>query len=304
MPGKLKKRLAFFLRNEFREIYRNEFEQEFKKRYNEQKWEDFVQNESIKKIPYPLNKKVSINLYKENYLSRLIFLEEFELEIVDFIRQNLNAGDCFIDVGANIGFFTLLAADLISADGLVLAFEPTPDTYEKLSENINLNGFTNTLKHKTALSDFNGTSVFNVSVEGYDAFNSFSTPVHGNEYKKEEIEVQALDNFYTLIEAYKDRILVKIDVEGWEYNVIKGAKEILTTLNPVLILEFNDENTNSSPQKCSDLYRLLESYGYELFKLSNNQLVHKKNEAYFNYQNLIAIHKNSLLNERYKIVRT
>lgn len=261
---------------------------ELKKEYRESRWQEILLDKSVQKIIHPINDKISINLYKDNYLSPLIFSNQFEEDIISFITSNLQAGDCFIDVGANIGLFSLLASPVVAADGLVLSFEPTGDTFKRFDENIRHNGITNINAHKIALSDHEGVAAFNVSTDGHDAFNSFALPQHGDNYREETVEVKMLDWFFDKMEPYKNRILMKVDVEGWEYNVVKGAEKILRELSPVIVIEFNDENTKNSPFKCRDVYSLISSYGYTLFTLENGQLIVKENEDYFNYQNLIA----------------
>lgn len=274
------------IRSEVEEIKKS-LSAEYGRLFYEYRWKEIENDLSIVKVVYKLRNNISINLYKDSYLSSPIFSGQFEKEVTDFIDANLSAGDCFVDIGANIGFFSLLTADIVKNDGKVIAFEPTLGTYNKLTENIKLNNFKNVTPNNIGLSDFNGTTSFNVSLDGHDAFNSFSLPKHGEQYIKQEIKVEPLDNYYDAVKAYKN-ILIKIDVEGWEYSVIKGAEKILRELNPVLILEFNDENTGQAEKKCTDLYSLLNEYGYKLYSLHENALVPQKNQPYFSYQNLVA----------------
>jgi len=283
----IKNQLRFIVRSEIEEL-KKKLSIEFSHLYFEYRWKEIEKDKSITKIVYNLKDDIFINLYKDSYLSYPIFAQQFEKETIEFISSNLSAGDCFIDIGANIGFFSLIAADMVENNGVVISFEPTETTYNKLRENVVLNNFENTQCFNLALSDFDGTSTFNVSLDGHDAFNSFSLPHHGEHYIEQEIEVKKLDNYYSLIQPYKNKILIKVDVEGWEYSVIKGAEKILSDLDPVLILEFNDENTIHSSKKCTDLYALLNTYGYKLYSLNDHSLIPKKNEGYFTYQNLIA----------------
>jgi FkbM family methyltransferase len=288
LKAQVKNRLKFFFKHELNELITSELQTEFKYIYRQLRWEEFIQTKSALFIPYALNNKVYINLYKGHHLSHPIYFDQFEKEVVDFLNANISTGSCFIDIGANIGFFTLLTSNLVAESGMVLAFEPTPETYKRLTENIELNNFANVYPNNVAVSDYEGVAKFNISLDGNDVFNSFSTPTHGESYTEKEVDVKCLDSFYEKIKSYKDKIFIKIDVEGWEYNVIKGAEKILTTLNPVLIIEFNDENTQYAPHKCKDLYSLLKTYSYELFIINNGNLIAKENEEYFSYQNLIA----------------
>jgi FkbM family methyltransferase len=78
-------------------------------------------------------------------VSRLIYEEVFENDELTFLERYLKEGDVFIDVGANIGIFSLVAAKMVGATGKVISFEPTLSTFQRLNENIILNNFTNIL---------------------------------------------------------------------------------------------------------------------------------------------------------------
>jgi len=276
MPGVLKKKVHAFNSRRFN-----------KKSEREIKWDNFINDQKTVKIKHDLTDTVHINLYKNYYLSSFIYNNEFEDETLQFIYSVLQKDGCFVDIGANIGFFSLNASAIVGDKGIVYAFEPANNTFNKLKENIESNKMKNISMHKLALSDAEGVKEFHISTDGYDAFNSFVMPVHGKDYILEKTDIARLDGFYNDLKQYTN-LVIKIDVEGWEYHVVNGAQKVLLALNPILIIEFNDENTSVSEFRCTHLFKLLESLNYSMYNLVEGKLIPKQNEDYFTYQNIIA----------------
>lgn len=100
-----------------------------------------------------LQNGVKIRLHFDSQLSRLIYCEGFELQERKFLNAFLRPGDIFVDIGANIGLFSLIAARCVGKNGHVYAFEPTAKIYQRLIENVNLNHFKNISYFQLALSD-------------------------------------------------------------------------------------------------------------------------------------------------------
>ena len=122
---------------------------------------------------YNLYDYAKINLYKDSVLSRLIW-NKFEKDETDYMCKVLKKGDIFIDVGSNIGLFSLIASKIVGDKGKVICFEPSPLTYTRLKENVTINNFNNLDVRNLGLSDSIGELTFYVSNNGYDAWNSFS----------------------------------------------------------------------------------------------------------------------------------
>src|SRR5437879_3937805 len=104
---------------------------------------------------FQLQPDVQIRLYLDSELCRLVHCIDFESTERKFVNAFLRPGDVFVDVGANIGLFTLVAALRVGSTGRVFAFEPTSETFERLVANVRLNKFTNVSPHRVALSDEN-----------------------------------------------------------------------------------------------------------------------------------------------------
>ena len=185
---------------------------------------DFVEIDGNKLF---LDKNDSLNLSING------IYEEFE---TDLVKKEIHKGDVVIDIGANIGYYTIMFAKLVGDSGKVIAFEPDPTNYELLKKNIEINGFTNVILEQKALSDNPGKMMLSL--------NNENTAGHHLDFKNEnsinsiEVDVLSLDDYF----SYKNIKInfIKMDVEGAESNVIKGMSNILkTSKNLKMIVEYN-----------------------------------------------------------------
>jgi FkbM family methyltransferase len=146
-----------------------------------------------------------------------------------------------LDVGANIGVFTLALARLCPG-GRIFAFEPSPSTFRFLSENINSHACTTVVAVPLALADHDGKVLFH-DVSFFEA-GSFTVPdgspltseVIGSDLRS--VACEKLDTFVQRA-GLKRVDFIKIDVEGSELSVLEGAGETLTHFHPLVMLEFN-----------------------------------------------------------------
>ena len=171
--------------------------------------------------------------------------------VVDFLRD----GDVFVDVGANIGVYAVLAS---SVEGVkVYAFEPSSLSYDRAMENIELNGLIERVQlERKAVGSADGTGMVTV---GLDCLNRL-VPVTSTGGDVEETEVVRLDSYFD--EALRQRVaLVKVDVEGGEREVLAGALGLLGSVGPALIVEFNDPPA---------LQAILGPLGYRLYVYEPN----------------------------------
>jgi len=163
----------------------------------------------------------------------------YEAGTLYVMRRCLREGDTFIDVGANIGFISLAAAKIVDKNGTVYAIEAHPHTYKILEKNINLNSFKNVYSINTAL----GSKVSEARIyDNYNSRGSFSLIPSKNVPEKSGMPVK-VTTIDTLIESNQIKLpnLIKIDVEGFELEVLKGAKILLSSLQaPALCVEFSE----------------------------------------------------------------
>ena len=209
---------------------------------------------------------VRMRLFLDSEVSYAIYAKDFEVNERKFHNAFLKPGDIYIDVGANIGLFTLIAAQRVGKEGHVYAFEPTPTSYERLMANVRLNRFSNVTAYQIALSDTSGQVEMAVSLDGYDGRNSIATPTGGEQFSTELVRTTTLDQFVQEQNLTGNLTMVKIDVEGWETHVLAGGKKSLSASEaPVLQVEFAEEARESAGSSSMELYRSLTRLGYRLF---------------------------------------
>ncbi|MEL1252649.1 FkbM family methyltransferase [Flavobacterium sp. DGU38] len=265
---------------------------DFQKRQDEKKiiaadesWNKLFKSNNF--FEYNLNSKVKINLYKDSVLSRLIY-EGFEKEETDFLEKTLTEGDIFVDIGTNIGLFSLLAAEIVGIDGRVLCFEPAPDTFSRLNENIILNDFKNIHINNIGLSNEPGELTFYVSNNGHDAWNSFAPSSDNKLESSIQVPVSTLDLELKDIDKSKIK-LVKIDVEGWEKFVLNGGKDFFIEFSPVVMVEFTESNTFNAGYSVHEIYDIMQDLGYVWYTVKNKTLLLETKRLHYPYNNLIAI---------------
>lgn len=242
-----------------------------------------------------IQKGVQMNLYFDSVLSRLIYCGGFEERERLFLNAFLKPGDVFVDIGANIGLFALIAAHAVGYSGHVYAFEPCLKTYHRLLANIQLNCFSNVSCYQLALSDSVTQLDLNISLDGYDAWNSLGEPYKGNSFAVETVSSVTWDDFAQTHGLVGLITMIKIDVEGWETHVLLGGSKVFSRSDaPVLQIEFNEPGSRASGSNCRKLYHMLEDFGYQIFLYDAvfRKLIHYPISESSNGLNLIAA-KNS-----------
>jgi len=161
----------------------------------------------------------------------------YEHETTLLLIENLRPGNCFIDVGANNGYYSLLASSLVGREGRVISFEPNPSSFRRLLNNLEHNKVTNVLPFNVAVSDIEGVVplYLNVSEDGQDSMIRPS---------KASIPVRTV----RLDDAVSGRLpdLVKMDVEGAEVMVLRGMANILESRKSLrCIVEWGRDNPTS-----------------------------------------------------------
>jgi FkbM family methyltransferase len=213
------------------------------------------------------------------------FRESYEPELA-YLERILSPGRVFVDVGANFGIYTLVASRLVGDAGRVIAFEPSIQSFPVLQKNIALNNQDNVLALRTALSERGGRAwLYHALDPVCDSLGRDSS----SDGAGEEVVLDSFDN--VLKESGLDRVdVIKVDVEGAEELVLRGAIRSLTTYSPVVIFEFNPGcavRLGLSPDGATDF---LESLGYEFVLLGD--CANCKNPASRpTYFNIVAIPK-------------
>lgn len=194
------------------------------------------------------------------HIQRSIFLYGYDKGMQSFINKTLKEGDVFLDIGANVGFYSLLAASLVGEKGRVIAIEPNPQTYAKLKETIERNGIKNILVLNIGVGE--KKEYLNLFVNP-NCHNDTGTMIVHDAPESIRVEVAPLDLVAATHHIGKIAYL-KVDVDGFEPNVFAGARTLLEEGRiDVIQTEFCDywlRKNNSSPEK---LHALLRNFGFE-----------------------------------------
>lgn len=171
----------------------------------------------------------------------------YEPEVSLVLMHILQSGDGFVDVGANVGFFTVIAARLVGTGGQVHAFEPETANMQRLRQNIALNELTNVELHEAAVGDHNGETELFINSDNDGGHALWNPAAHSfNKRSRETVIVQktrlvTLDSALGNYAGAHPRIkAIKLDAEGYEQHVLIGAVETIRHHNiPFVLAEIN-----------------------------------------------------------------
>jgi FkbM family methyltransferase len=211
--------------------------------------------------------KMNVNL--GDFIGRHIFLHgEYEDYVTRVFYKLLQPGDVVLDVGANIGYFTLLSASIVGKSGRVISFEASPQIFTYLSSNLSLNESENVESFCAAVGDKNGQVEF---FEADDSHLGLSSLRHldNNNSKRIMIDMIELNCF---AENFPKVQLVKVDVEGGEMRVFQGMQKILERDNPFLVFEVTDVMLKELGSSKNELLNWLSDRSYKIFQISNNTI--------------------------------
>ena len=189
----------------------------------------------------------------------------YEPELRDVFRTVLSAGCVAVDVGANVGWHTLLMARLVGEGGRVIAAEANPSVRARLVDHLRMNGMRNVDIIPHAIGDVEGRVDFHASDAGDLGAGDGHVVAGGG---KGGIDVISVDMrpLDTIVEAMRvERVdLIKIDVEGFEWPVLKGAEGTISKFRPHVVFEYIDEYSDRGGGTPQMLAAFFGKYGYRL----------------------------------------
>jgi FkbM family methyltransferase len=218
-----------------------------------------------------------------NSASNVIYFgERFDVDELTFLERYLRPGDRFIDVGANIGTYTLAAASLVGPTGHVDAFEPFPRAAARLHENLRLNRLGNVAVHELAIAGYDGTAEFLADFDVSNAIKSDSDRAGGVVH----VETKTLDD--ALTSGYA---MAKLDVEGIECEALRGARRLLRRADPpVWQIEVLDHQLRKFGCSTRELLDLFATYGFTFATYDSSAAELVMDSAYVErQQNRLAI---------------
>ena len=189
------------------------------------------------------------------------WLGSYEMNKRLAFEREIPNGAVLYDIGANVGYFSLLAAKLVGPEGRVYAFEPLPRNIEFLRKHIKINKFENIEVVDAAVSEHSGEAHFDLGASSAMGHLADSGGI--------QVRMVALDE---MLEAGELRPpdYMKVDVEGAEYEALKGARKVLEQFHPVLFLDTHQREAHLPA------IELLQSLGYEFEILDGKPLTATK----------------------------
>lgn len=174
-------------------------------------------------------------------------------------EQAVKPGDVVFDVGAHIGCFTLKAARKVGESGRVVSFEPSSENFKLLSLNVSSNNYTNSKLFNVAVGAAPGTATLHLG--NRRGTNSLLSEANVDQVGVEEVPIRTLDSVAEELELSKVDFL-KIDVEGFELEVLKGAQNVLSSHHPSIAME-----THGFGASDEEIGRFLADFGYVVKKV-------------------------------------
>ena len=239
------------------------------------KWKHFdIKNFSKKfnKVFFTVNTQASSA--DKSYI-RQLFFDCYQLDVLKIIKKYLKLGDTFIDVGANIGYFTAIGASLVGKTGEVHAFEPVPKVFKNLTRIKDRNPNYKIILNNCAVGDFVGTAPIMIAPSDTGGGSSMIQEMTEKDLFKKgtNVSVVRLDR-YIKKNKINNISLIKIDVEGYEFSVLKGLEKFFKNSKnrPIIVCEIATKAYSTSEQTRSQLIAYMEKYGYRAYNIANERL--------------------------------
>lgn len=219
-------------------------------------------------IHYFLPEEVRIKVYGLTlYVPRdfaFLGVRPYEPETTDLLLSLLKMGMTFVDVGAHIGYYSLLASRKIGPTGKVFAFEPDPRNYALLTVNISVNNCTNVVPVQKAVADYTGKGRLFVAISSvsHSLYKDKSIPISSTI----EIDVVSLDDYFRQL-GWPSINVIKMDIEGAEIPALRGMRELFSR-NPTLklILEFKPRRILTAGYTVEEFFHILTELGFNFIQ--------------------------------------
>lgn len=231
---------------------------------------------------------IKIKLHLKDWIQQQIyFTDYFDYKGIKFLKHTLKEGDVFFDVGTNIGSYSLVASKIVGNSGKVYSFEPVTKTLKKLTETVERNNFNNIQIEKKIVSDKNESINIYASPDNNTGMSSIIKKFDNVE--PESVPSVILDE-YIINQKIKTIALVKIDVEGAEFHVLKGMKNILTNIKPILFIEIINDNLETTSITSQEIIDFILNFNYSIYATDKNgKAIPFKSLKNSNYHNYIFI---------------
>lgn len=231
------------------------------------KWISWRIKQGAVRIPNGVGKGLRFN---PGYADLAYALGTNEQPVQEELAKQLKPGDIFYDIGANVGFFSVISARLVGPTGQVYAFEPVPENVRLLAHNVALNQFTQVSVLPKAVSSSCGRGELLLSTHpGGSALVAGDVPVDLKGSMM--VELVSIDDL-VFEQNFKPPSVIKIDVEGAEAAVLKGLERTMKKYRPTILYEIDDQHLDGFERKQRDLESILVENGYQITRIPESYL--------------------------------
>ncbi|HEY6118942.1 MAG TPA: FkbM family methyltransferase [Pyrinomonadaceae bacterium] len=226
----------------------------------------------IKPVWHEFQPGLWMQLRIQDMTQETILLEDvWDPQLTEFIRENLGPQAIFIDVGANVGYFTLIASVCVGASGKVLAIEPNPSVAEQLRVNVQRSNLSNVITEEALCSDSveNHTETLYLPDESSLGKASLSKSNAGG---LDSVKVRSATLDQLIFDHRLQGVMfVKIDVEGAELMVLRGMTETLARLRPIVVIELVPDLLANLGTSKDEVIAFLTSFSYSTVSLGGHE---------------------------------
>lgn len=232
---------------------------------------------------------------RDRLAQELFVFKSTEPDTTEFVLRALRKGQVAYDVGAHVGYYSMLMAEMVGAAGRVLAFEPTPATCALLRQNVVK--FSNVEVHEAAVGDRDGEVDLLDFGPTHAAFNSIRG-LRGADYAAREASAGRVRVSQTTLDAVWDETgfapdFVKIDVESAESAVVAGMERLLATVRPTVVVELGDfpHLQEAGVPSSREIIDLLGRHSYRPYEFRDGRLIPHTvlKEGSYAYMNVIFL---------------
>jgi FkbM family methyltransferase len=226
----------------------------------------------------------------EHIQQQLFWYGYYEKPVALLLQNLINPNSIILDIGANIGYFTLIAAQRAKI-GRVYAFEPVKELFQKLQRNIVENNFQNTELINSAVGESQKDSIIYISSTDNAGMSSLKPPENFSGITQ-AIKIINIDQ-WIVQSGIKQVDIIKLDVEGGELFALHGMTEILMNFKPVLIVEINPDTLAYFNLLPMDVMHYLNNLDYLPFTITKNGFLQKTPEI-ASQENIAFVHREKL----------
>ena len=221
-----------------------------------------LQKDKVKTVSIPLNLKLKVFAKDIGIGLPLSIKGEYEPKETLLFLETVKTGDTVWDIGANVGYYTVLAAKIAGAKGKIIAFEPDEENAKLLKENLELNKCQNVVVRPEAVFETNGRIGFNLEKN-----NKGDSSVAKDDAGKISVPCVTIDSFFSS-ERELSPSVIKMDIEGAEIQALRGGTKTLLSLKKIkLFIEYNPASLKKLGNNPESLLELLSKLEFRIINI-------------------------------------